>query len=1506
MYSTLNDLKVALPRGLRTKSIVVAVAFLFAAGLAAFSLSVGKTEAAATELFFSEYIEGSSNNKALEIYNGTGAAVNLATGSYQIEMYFNGSMTAGLTIPLTGTVAAGDVYVVAQGSANATIQAQADQTNSSGWFNGDDAVVLRKGGAGGTIVDVIGQIGTDPGSEWGTGVLSTADNTIRRLASVCQGDAVGSNAFDPSTEWEGFANDTFGGLGSHTANCAGGNAPVTPTCPVGISVSQGTATTINVSATDADGTVTGAMLSSVTPMDAGITLTNFVPAAAVGGAATATINVADTVAANVYTVVVAWSNNDSTAQTATCSVMVSVISTTPTLISAIQGTGETPNFSGQVRTIRGIVTGDFQGASNLNGFFVEEEIADRDADPNTSEGIFVFGGSTDVNVGDNVTVTGTVINFNSPTAGLTELTSVLGITINSTGNALPPAQTVTLPVATSVAADLEKYEGMRVTFGTLFVTANEDLGQFGELGVAATRLFNPTNSIDPNDSPASGNTISGSSNVAAVTAQQSLNNRSRLILDDGKTGSNPNPIPFIGAGTNATVRLGDSISNLTGNLSFGFGSYRVEPTAPVAITAANPRPAAPEAVGGSLKVASFNLENFFFTLADRGATTAAERDRQRDKLAAVIAGLNADVVGLIELEKGTAATPDAAVNELLAKLNTLGVGTYAAVPTPAAVYDSTNPVGTDVDIKSGMIYRTSAVTPVGSSLTDTAAAPGAYSRAPIAQLFRSNANGARFSVVVNHLRSKICSSGSAPEDTDLGDGQSCFNGRRRSQAQALVNFINSVLAPLDPDVMAIGDFNAYTQEDPIDVLRAAGLTDLLTAAPGSYTLTFEGQGGRIDHAFATPSLVSQITGGTIWHINTDEPGVFDYNTEFKTDDRYAATPFRSADHDPLLVGLSLACPEVTVSPETLPNVTAGTIYDQTLTAAGGAGSYTFSITGGALPDGLTIGAGGALSGIPTKTGTFNFTVTATAGGGCGGSRDYSIRVDCPTVSVLPETVANGVRGLPYSQAFTSTGGLGGVTLSLTGSRPTGVSFNAQTGVLAGTPTQAGSYNFTVTATDSNGCASSRNYTLIVFATSVKITDPAVCTGPGGLVAVEATIANPSQSLQQGDVTATLPAGLIALPGSCTATTGACAVVDGGTVNWAGPLNAGQTATIRYTAQIADGVATGTTLCLVSKATIGGATASVQACTTINCAPVGPGLPLPGGGPVSDQRAGSVLIFNIYTSSADTSRQNTRINLTNTDPTRTANVHLFFVDGGTCSVADSYLCLTPSQTTSFVASDFDPGTTGFLIAVAVDANGCPINFNHLIGDEYVKFSSGHAANLGAQAIRALAGGLPACDINTVTATLAFDNVSYSGLPHVLAADNIPSRGDGNDTMLILNRIGGNLATGAATLGNVFGLLYDDSESVFSFNLSAGVCQFRSSVTNTTPRTTPRFETLVPAGRSGWMKLWAANGGAMTGALLNFNPNAAANTAAFNQGHNLHVLTTTNAMSFSMPVFPPSCL
>ncbi|MDX2029140.1 MAG: hypothetical protein SF339_00600 [Blastocatellia bacterium] len=303
----------------------------------------------------------------------------------------------------------------------------------------------------------------------------------------------------------------------------------------------------------------------------------------------------------------------------------------------------------------------------------------------------------------------------------------------------------------------------------------------------------------------------------------------------------------------------------------------------------------------------------------------------------------------------------------------------------------------------------------------------------------------------------------------------------------------------------------------------------------------------------------------------------------------------------------------------------------------------------------------------------------------------------------------------------------------------------------------------------------------------------------------------------------------------------------------------------------------------------------------------PGQLMPQTSEGSDQKAGSILFYNFYTSGATSGNaQNTRINLTNTSSTSSAFVHLFFV-ADTCQIADSYICLTPNQTASFLASDVDPGVSGYVVALAVDGStGCPAAHNFLIGDEYVKTSTGHAANLGAVAFAALyAGVLPGCDNTSTTASVPFSGTygGYNLVPRVLAASNIPSRGDGNDTLVILNRVGGNLSTGASTLSTIFGLMYDDSESVFSFSVVGG-CQLRGSLSNTFPRTTPRFETVIPAGRSGWAKVWSNAGFGLLGAIINTNPNAAANAGAFNGGRNLHALTLASE-TVTVPVFAPSC-
>lgn len=310
----------------------------------------------------------------------------------------------------------------------------------------------------------------------------------------------------------------------------------------------------------------------------------------------------------------------------------------------------------------------------------------------------------------------------------------------------------------------------------------------------------------------------------------------------------------------------------------------------------------------------------------------------------------------------------------------------------------------------------------------------------------------------------------------------------------------------------------------------------------------------------------------------------------------------------------------------------------------------------------------------------------------------------------------------------------------------------------------------------------------------------------------------------------------------------------------------------------------------------------------------PGSLIPANTPVSDQKAGSILVFNVYTSSITSFlSQNSRISITNTHDFLPVSVHLFFVDGVSCSIADSYACLTQNQTISFLASDLDPGITGYLVVVAVDNRGCPVNHNYLIGDAFTKFATGHSGNLAAVAVAAQFTVFTGCNAASSTAALVFDGAavpnSYNYLPRVVAVSSIPDRATGNDTMLILNRIGGNLGTGIGGLGNLAGLLFDDGENAFSFTFSSGTCQFRSSLTNNFPRTAPRFETILTAGRTGWMKLSADTATfGLLGATFNYNPNSSALATAFHGSHNLHVITLNNTgttVSLTIPVFPPSC-
>jgi predicted extracellular nuclease len=960
-------------------------------------------------LFFSEYVEGSSFNKAIEIYNDTGAPVDLAAGNYSVEMYFNGSASPGMTIDLAAEVADGDVFVLAHASADPAILAQTDQTSASLSFNGDDAVVLRNATA---ILDVFGQVGFDPGTEWGSGSTSTQDNTLRRMTNCCAGDTNGTDAFDPSAEWDGVANNRFDGLGVHAASCAAEaeprinefsasttgtdleyveviGSPDTDHSAYRVLEIDGDTSSagvvdeiIAVGTTDASGRWLGNLPANAlesgsltlllvrnfsgalgqdldldddgsfdsTPWDAiadavavadggagdlaygapvlgpnydGVSL--FAP-----GGASRFPDGFDTEAAT------DWVRNDfdlagipgfsgtlDPGEALNTPGAFNAVYESPaegcadsyTPIYAIQGNGPASPLVGNEVSTEGVVVGDFQ-LGGFNGFFLQD--AAGDADAATSDGIFAFApGALDVNLGDSVRVRGRVDEH----LGLTELTGVRHVWLCSTGNAVAPVP-VSLP--TSNPDDLEPFEGMLVTIPqTLYISEFFNFDRFGEIVLTTQRQYQPTSREEP-----------GSPEAAQLA---SANRLGRITLDDGR--GEPNPDPALhpnGAVFDLANRFrgGDGVKNVTGVMDYSFGLYRIQPTQAANYLPLNPRPARPDDVGGSLKVASFNLLNYFTTLdsgagfgcgpaADqqcRGADSVEEFIRQRDKIIAALTTMDAAVVGLIEIENQPSDAPTA---DLVSGLNdVLGAGTYASIATGA--------IGTDA-IRSALIYQPGKLSPLGAHAILDASVDSRFldakNRPALAQTFRENATGGIFTVVVNHLKSKG-SDCSDVGDPDLGDGAGNCNLTRKAAAEALVDWLDT-----DPTgsshkaFLVIGDLNSYDNEDPIDALVAGGYGNLLreAIAEAAYSYLFDGQLGHLDHAFASPGLRGAVTGATAWHINADEPDVFDYDTTFKQpaqDALYEPNAYRSSDHDPLIVGLAIcdAVPptlEVSLTPDSL-------------------------------------------------------------------------------------------------------------------------------------------------------------------------------------------------------------------------------------------------------------------------------------------------------------------------------------------------------------------------------------------------------------------------------------------------------------------------------------------------------------------------------------------------------------------------------------------------------------
>ncbi len=970
----------------------------------------GAVQAQTTELFFSEYIEGTSSNKAVEIYNGTGSSIDLAAAQYVVQNYANGaSSPPTTTTTLTGTIADGDVFVLANGSANATIIAAADQTSGNMVFNGDDALVLRKGGAAGTIIDVIGQVGLDPGTEWGTGLTSTSDNTIRRKSTICAGDSNGADAFDPAVEWDGFAIDTFDGFGSHTANCVttptlsindvsqvegnSGTSNFTFTvslsapAPVGgvsfdINSADGTATlgdsdylsigqsgvtiaegassrdfmiAVNGDATDeADETflvnltnVVGATvadaqgqativnddastavlsISNPTPAPEGNTgITSQIITASLsfavasdvvfnvttadGTASGSAVDyltqsaleytipagqtsvqipvgiVGDTIdeADETYTLTIASSSPLVTLGTSVATATITDDDLPITAIHAIQGNGAASPLATQaVRTAGNVVT-------NVGpaGFTIQTPDADVDADPLTSQGVYVFTTSAPtyddgapVQVGDEVSVLGTAIEFFTMTEVSVTSTrnATNSITVTATGEPLPTAMVFssgsglpsTDPAALSCGtSNFECYEGMLISIPAGRVSSGNQ--RF------STDLFGEVY-IDPRGSNSLrepgvrfGSTTSATNAAAGVWD----GNPEVLEMDTDFM------IP-----TNAGVEfVGGTQFSATGTIGFDFGDYEFWPTTLTITPETNvaPRPV-PLAGATDMTIGSFNVLRLCDAIDDRGTgtieftcysdTIVQETDPVRVslKLAQLSAYIrevlrSPDVLGVQEVEKLSILT-------LLAnQIHSDGGPAYQAY-----LVEGNDPGGIDVGylVNPDRVQSVNVVSmQEGETWNDPSSGVTELHDHPPLLLtgeFTGVANQALpFMVINNHTKSR------SGVDTSDANGER-NRAKRFLQAKSIATLVQAIqtdeLTAQIP-LIVVGDHNAYQFTD--------GYADVVGLIAGTYNdaaNTCAPSNSVTDCKLGTPNIVSPVLQNAVSSLPSNEQYSYRFTENF--------------------------------------------------------------------------------------------------------------------------------------------------------------------------------------------------------------------------------------------------------------------------------------------------------------------------------------------------------------------------------------------------------------------------------------------------------------------------------------------------------------------------------------------------------------------------------------------------------------------------------------------------
>jgi hypothetical protein len=794
-------------------------------------------------------------------------------------MCFNGSASCSLTIPLVGTVAPGDVWVVAQSAASPVILAQADQTNGSGWFNGNDAVILRKGA---TLIDVIGQLGFDPGTQWGTGLASTADNTLRRKATIETGDSNPSDAFDPAVEWDGFATDDFTGLGAHSVVIADAAPQVVATTPtsgaIGVSPASDLTVTFSepVSAAGSWFAISCALSGSHT-------------AAASGGPTSFTLDpdvdftLGETCTATIAGAQVSDLDVDDPPDTMAADFSWSFTMVGPVRrIHEIQGAAHRSPLEGQaVSDVPGIVT-----ATVSNGFFYEDP--DPDADPATSEGLFVFTSSApSVAVGDAVQVDGLVAEFRPGGATgnnltQTEITSP-AIDVLSSGSTLPGPSVIGKGGRIPPDMVIEDDATGDVETSGVFDPAQDGIDfyeSFESMHVQVNRahVVGPTN--DFGEIPVVGDWGERSgvkTTRGGVVIRPNDFNPERIHLDDRLM-----PVP--------SLNVGDRFrSPVVGILDYSFGNFKLDVSEPaVSVSGGLEREVAKAAGNHEIAVATFNVENL-----DPG-----DGPGKFAELAGLIVDnlQSPDLIALEEIQDANGPVNDGTTDAgptlalLIAAIQDAGGPLYDYRQIdPVNNADGGEPGG---NIRVGFIFRTDrglefVDRPGGTSTASTGVVTGPdgpeltfspgrvdptnpafnASRKPLAGEFRFR--GETLFVIANHFNSK---GGDDPLFGRFQPPNRITETQRHAQAQVVNDFVDSILAvDQQADVVVLGDLNDFEFSETLQILQGDVLENLLLTLPRPerYTYVFEGNSQVLDQILVSRHLVRSLSVYDVVHVNSE-------------------------------------------------------------------------------------------------------------------------------------------------------------------------------------------------------------------------------------------------------------------------------------------------------------------------------------------------------------------------------------------------------------------------------------------------------------------------------------------------------------------------------------------------------------------------------------------------------------------------------------------------------------